>query len=174
MINKIYIKSLTSGKYLNPIYSEDRWVPFVDATFFEVENLKEVLIGDLVDLYLIKDCNAMMVYSIDGVEHVLSNVACDIFTKDEYIEIRDNFNNSEIKSIEHYIIFNFLKNNDLYYGISIGKRNKFEIFFRKINLFLKMIDNVDISIKYLKIPFPTIKNNDFKKILKKIKINLEN
>jgi hypothetical protein len=174
-MNKIYIKSLKNGKYLNPVYSNDRWVSFDDATFFEVENLDSVVISDLVDLYLIQDYDAIMTYyNNDDVEITVDNNVLDIFTKNEYIDLRDRFNSSKIKSMEHYIIFNFIKNKDLYYGISIGKRNKFELFFRKINLFIKMIDNVDISIKYLKLPFPTIKNSDFKKILNKIKIKLEN
>lgn len=160
---KVYIKSLLTNKYLNPIYSQNRWVEKKDATYFKVNNLEGLKAIDLIDLSLIEDDIVELYYIENGKEILVSssnkyNV--------NYSQIKCDFIDFKNKKIEHYIIYNFILEKDIYYGINIGKKHKFNIFLSKINHLVKMIENYDVSYKYLKYPFPSIKKSEFEKIVK--------
>lgn len=166
-MHKVYIRSCITKKYLNPIYGENRWVDFDNATYYLVESIDTLEASDLVDEALFYDDLVELIYFNNELEVIISNTEHISSLNKKILKI--DFNNFNCKKFEHYIIFNFLMGNDIYHGINIGKKHKFDIFLNKINFLIKMINNYDLTYKYLKMPFPSLNKKDFYLELKKLK-----
>lgn len=171
---EVHIKDKNNNFYLIPVFMDNNWnnyrsnssAFYVDES--RIDTLKPI---DLVDYNLIKNNNVYLVYVINNEEFIIEEKKIKFLKS--FSVIKNDFNNYPNKQVEHYIIYHMIKGKDPLCGINMGKKNKFNNTFNILLSMVKMINNYSITKKYLKAPFPNIKNKDFIKIIENIKKNIE-
>jgi hypothetical protein len=167
---KIYIKSLEDNTYLNPFVYGEQWVEnILDAHPFEIEEeeLKNLKIEDIVvDCFMDKD-DLVIIYEQNNEIIEYTKFIEVVLPYEVFLNTKKTFLLNNDKKFEHYLIYTYIKKQDPYRAISLGRR-KFHQTLNKIKYVTFIFDD-DEFYQHLKKPFSEISDADFRNILTKIK-----
>jgi hypothetical protein len=171
-----YIKSKHNNQYLLPFYQDLQFTYDLNYAFsFSEEELECVKsIDELIPSNIIKDEYELYIafYKDDQEFEYIINLSNNIFirkllNKDDYLKLKEDFYLSDKKELVHYLIYSYIKSGEPLKSINFnGKKMYFTM--KKIKKAKFFIKNYDYTVEYLKVPFPSINNKKFKKILNEI------